>query len=220
MGMLILQATTCDVKAATVYESDGIIYDEGYIIVGESHISLTVDAYSKVVDENGTIPGLKDVTYHIAKDDSVSVADNGDDNTFIMSGNLFFVFEGNRYVDGETQYSKEYIYSNGRGKYGIAVSKIHEIMKNNPNIKHWNIISFQGAVSCLEGKYVGNYYAISYQNWIKTEFPDANIYILSHSIMTKYYKTNRQKAKEFDEVLATRFQDRYIDCTDFFASRM
>lgn len=89
MGMLILQATTCDVKAATVYESDGIIYDEGYIIVGESHISLTVDAYSKVVDENGTIPGLKDVTFHIAKDDSVSVADNGDDNTFIMSGNLF-----------------------------------------------------------------------------------------------------------------------------------
>lgn len=217
--LFLFQSMTCTVKAATVYVSDGKEYEEGYIIVGESHIVLTADAYSQVTDEQGNVPGLKGVTYFYDTDGSVSVTEEGYDNTFIMSGNLFFVFEGNRPIDGETQYSKEYIYSDGKGNRGIAVEKIHEIMEKNPNIKHWNIISFQGAVSCLEGKEAGLYYARSYENWINVEFPEANCFFVSHATMTKYYKRNKAVADEFDAVLASRFFGRYFDCTEFFTSR-
>lgn len=206
-------------EAETVYVCDEKEYEEGYIIIGESHIVLTADAYSQIVDENGKVPDLNDVYYSYYTDGSLSVTEEGYDNTFIMSGNMFFVFQGNRPIDGETQYSKEYIYSDGKGNKGIGVKKIHEIMEKNPNIKHWNIISFQGAVSSLEGVEGGEYYARSYENWINYEFPDADCFFLSHATMTKYYKKDKAAADAFDEVLKNRLWGRYFDCTEFFTSR-
>lgn len=206
-------------EAETVYVCDENEYEEGYIIIGESHIVLTADAYSQTVDESGKVLGLKDVYYSYYTDGSLSVTEEGYDNTFIMSGNMFFVFQGNRPIDGETQYSKEYIYSDGKGNKGIGVEKIHEIMEKNPNVKHWNVISFQGAVSSLEGTEGGEYYARSYENWINYEFPDADCFFLSHATMTKYYKKDKAAADAFDEVLKSRLWGRYFECTEFFTSR-
>lgn len=216
---LLFNLSCISVDAATVYKSDGVEYEEGYIIVGESHIVLTADAYRSHTDEDNAVIGLEDVYFNMDVDSSIETTEDGTPNTFIMTGNLFFVFQGNRPTDGSTQYSKEYIYSDGEGNCGIAVDKIHEIMEVNTNIEHWNIISFQGAVSALEGETAGVYYADSYDNWINYEFPEAECYFLSHSTMTKYYKKDRAAALAFDEVLKERLGDRYIDCTEFFNSR-
>lgn len=52
-----------------------------------------------------------------------------------MKGNLFFVFEGNNGgVDDVRQTSQQYIYSDGKGKQGRGVQKIHEIINTNPTI--------------------------------------------------------------------------------------
>ena len=52
-----------------------------------------------------------------------------------MKGNLFFVFEGNNGgVDDVRQTSQQYIYSDGKGKQGRGVKKIHEIINTNPTI--------------------------------------------------------------------------------------
>lgn len=206
-------------KAATVYESDGIEYEEGYIVIGESHIVLAAHAFSLAADENGHIPELNDVTYHYRTDKSVSETEDGSDNTFIMGGNLFFVFEGNRQIDGETQYHKNYIVSNGKDIKGLGVQKIHQVIEANPNIKHWNIISFQGALSAVEGISAGRFYARSYRNWMRYEFPEADCYFMSHSTMTKYYKGNQANAEAFDEVLSKRMGSRWIDCSKFFNDR-
>lgn len=207
------------VKAETIYESDGIPYEEGYIIIGESHIVLAAHAFAEVGGEKGIIPGLDNVVYHFRADDSLSKTEDGLPNTFTMRGNLFFVFEGNRQIDGETQYHNHYIYSNGKGIRGIGVEKIHQIMDSNPNIAHWNIISFHGAVSAVEGVTMGRYYARSYRNWISNEFPKADLFIMSHSTMTKYYKGRQTQAEAFDEMLKKRMGNRWIDCSEFFQSK-
>lgn len=206
-------------QAETLYESDGIEYDEGYIVIGESHIVLAAHAFAQIADENGNITGLKDIKYHFRSDKSLSETEQGMDNTFIMGGNLFFVFEGNRQTDGETQYHKHYIYSNGKDIRGIGVEKIHQIIDTNPNVQHWNIISFHGAVASVEGIAAGRAYARSYRNWMKYEFPEASFYFMSHSTMTKYYKGSQKNAEEFDTILSKRMGERWIDCSEFFNER-
>lgn len=207
-----------NVNAGTVYISNEIPYDEGYIIIGESHVVLACDAFSRETDENNHVKGLTGVDYCMKLDDSLYVDDNGLGNTFAMTGNLFFVFEGNKVAEGELQKSKEYIYSNGKGSRGKGVTKIQNVMKTNPNIKHWNIISYQGAVSALNGKEGAQYYIDSYNNWIKEEFPFASIYFVSHSTMTKFYKQNRS-SYQFDDAIKDAFPNQYFDMTQFYKDR-
>lgn len=206
-----------DIYAGTVYLSDGMEHEEGYIFIGESHMVLTAANYSKAVDENNKIRGLEDIYFNFHLDDSVYSYD-GIPNTFIMSGNLFFVFEGNAEYDAATQKSKDYIYSDGMGNHGIGVAKIHEIIDKNPNIKHWNIISYHGAVSALEWEETAPYYVDSYGNWIEYEFPQADCYFVSHSTMTKYYK-QKKTAYMFNEAIEDAFQDRFFDYTQFYKKR-
>lgn len=203
--------------AGTVYLSDGIEHEEGYIIIGESHMALTAAAYSKEIGQNNAVKGLDDVYYIFNWDDSVYSYD-GIANTFIMSGNLFFVFEGTEKCEGFKQISKEYIYSDGKGNYGVGVAKIHEIIDKNPNIKHWNIISYHGAVSALEWEKNAPYYVQSYNNWIEYEFPEADCFFVSHSTMTKYYKQSKT-AYMFNESLKTAFKDNFFDYTEFYKKR-
>ena len=207
-----------DINAGTVYLSDGIEHAEGYIFIGESHMVLSANAYSRSIDQNNKVIGLEDVYYHYLWDSSVYSYD-GHANTFIMSGNLFFVFEGNAEYDAVTQKSKEYIYSDGKGNHGVAVAKIHEIINNNPNIKHWNIISYHGAVSALEWETTAPYYIQSYNNWIEYEFPEADCFFVSHSTMTKFYK-QKKTAYMFNEAIEGAFQDCFFDYTDFYEKRM
>lgn len=206
------------VQAKTIYLSDETAHEEGYIIIGESHIVLTSDAYERVANENHQIAGLNDVFYQWTRDGSLAVDEEGGGNTFTMKGNLFFVFEGNASNDADLQTSREYIYSDGKGNRGAGVSKIHEIINSNPNISHWNIISYHGAVSALEGSEAGKYYVDSYKNWIGYEFPTSSVYFVSHSTMTKFYKQNR-KAYLFDEEIKNAFPSQYFDMTAFYKSR-
>lgn len=208
----------CNTYALTVYVSDETFHQEGYIIIGESHIVLTSDAFERVADENHQIPALDDVWYQWTRDGSLAVDADGGGNTFTMKGNLFFVFEGNASEDADLQTNKEYIYSDGKGNRGAGVSKIHDIIDSNPNIAHWNIISYHGAVSALEGSEAGKYYVESYKNWITYEFPDSSVYFVSHSTMTKFYKQNR-KAYLFDEEIKKAFPSQYFDMTAFYNSR-
>lgn len=205
-------------QAKTVYISDETAHKEGYIIIGESHIVLTSDAYERAADENHQITGLNDVFYQWTRDGSLAVDDEGGGNTFTMKGNLFFVFEGNASADADLQTSKEYIYSDGKGNRGAGVTKIHEIIESNPNISHWNIISYHGAVSALQGSEAGKYYVESYKNWINYEFPTSSVFFVSHSTMTKFYKQNR-KAYLFDEEIKKAFPSQYFDMTSFYNSR-
>lgn len=206
------------VHAGTVYFSDLVDHEEGYIIIGESHIVLTSDAYSRAVDENYMVKGLNDVHYQFMIDGSRYLDDNGNNNTFNMQGNLFFVFEGNASKDAETQKSNNYIFSDGHGNYGVGVRKIHEIIDSNPNIKHWNIISYHGAVAALGGAEAAGYYIDSYKNWMSYEFPTASIYFVSHSTMTKFYKQNRSSYL-FDEEIKKAFPSQYFDMTQFYKIR-
>lgn len=218
-GMLLMAVMLCpaiSARAATVYVSDGMQYDEGYIFIGESHMQIA--AFGMQQDVSGKIPGLDGVRYSIYADSSVVSNDLGDPGTFTMSGNLFFVFEGTgRTEEAQRQTSKEYIYSDGAGKQGGAVQKIHTIMDTNPNIAHWNIISFHGSVSAMEGtQEIADYYVASYRNWIDYEFPDADIYFLPQSTMTKNFKLGRGDKELLNRSLAAAFPEYYMDIMPFF----
>lgn len=211
------------VNAMTVYESDGSYYDEGYIFIGESHSVIAAHAVGVKAAEADNVFWWGDgdgLSYEYRWDSSRAVTPDGSPNTFTMKGNLFFVFEGNADgTDNTVQCSKQYIYSDGMGKRGTGVQKIHEIINGNPNIAHWNIISFHGAVSAAQGtREIANYYVKSYRNWMTYEFPQADCYFLSVATMTKYYKSTSDK-KVFNNTLAAAFPDRFFDYTDFYAAR-
>lgn len=201
-------------NAMTVYESDGIYHKEGYIFVGESH--SVGSAYAAAANAEAL---REDISYMYRLDSSKEITERGKDNTFTMKGNLFFVFEGNSNANGSLQTSCGYIYSDGAGKRGRAVEKLHEIIGKNPNISHWNIISMQGAAAAGEGtKEVAQYYVNSYQNWIEYEFPQADCYFLSIATMTKYYDAVPDK-DIFNNTLAAAFPDNFFDYTDFYTAR-
>lgn len=222
-SMLLATVIFCpalSVRAATVYVSDGRSYDEGYIFIGESH--MHVASFAMQEDALGNIPGLDGVRYTILADSSIVSNAHGGPGTFTMSGNLFFVYEGtDRTEELQKQISKEYIYSDGAGKQGGAVQKIHTIMDTNPNIAHWNIISFHGANSALKGtQQIADYYVASYRNWINYEFPDADVYLLPQSTMTKNFKLFCKGDKDaLNRALAANFPDHYIDLMPFFWER-
>lgn len=207
-------------EAMTIYESDGCSHAEGYIFIGECHSHLASLAMAEKVQEDGTVPGLWDVAYFFRQDWSLSEGDNGEANTMYMKGNLFFVYESVwRLDESKIQTSKEYIYSDGMGNRGRGVERIHEVIDKNPNISHWNIIAYQGAVAVAQnGPEVGGYYADSYRNWIQYEFPEADIYFLSMSTMTKNYRGLRNK-DAINNALSKAFPDKYLDYTDFFSER-
>lgn len=210
-------------KAVTLYESDGIYHEEGFIFIGESHSGVASHAVGMKADETENVLHMGenlDVYYEFQWDSSHGVTNTGLPNTFTMKGNLFFIFEGiNPGVDDRLQTSQQYIYSDGNGKMGRGVEKIHEIIDANPNIAHWNIISIHGAVSAAKGsKEVADYYVDSYRNWIEHEFPEADCYFLSVATMTKYYKGTRDK-KVFNNTLKSAFPERFWDYTDFYSER-
>lgn len=210
-------------NAMTVYESDGNYHDEGYIFIGESHSVIAAHAVGvKAAETENTFwyGGTEGLSFEYRWDSSLARTPDGSPNTFAMKGNLFFVFEGNAAgTDNTLQCSKQYIYSDGMGKRGTGVQKIHDIINGNPNIAHWNIISFHGAVSAAQGtREIANYYVNSYRNWMTYEFPEADCYFLSVATMTKYYKATSDK-KVFNNMLAAAFPDRFFDYTDFYAAR-
>lgn len=224
--MMVFLATgqaVLPVSAVTVYESDGVYHEEGYIVIGESHSVLAAHAMGIKANEVGNVFHVgenADILYVHQWDGSRGVTKSGSDNTFTMRGNLFFVFEGNNAgVDDVIQTSKEYIYSDGNGKRGRGVEKIHEIIDCNPNIAHWNTISIHGGVAASKGsKEIANYYVDSYRNWMTYEFPDADCYFLSVATMTRYYRPTRDK-KVFNDTLQSAFPDAFLDYTDFYAAR-
>ncbi len=196
------------VNAITVYESDGVFHEEGYIFIGESHCALA----------SGAIPE-RDIGNDISYSWIWDASRGSEENVFTMKGNLFFVFEGNGQNDGAVQTSADYIYSDGKGSQGRGVQKIHEIINTNPNIAHWNIISMHGAVSASKGtKAISDYYVNSYRNWMTYEFPEADCWFLSVATMTKYYRGTKDK-KIFNNTIAAAFPDRFLDYTEFYASR-
>lgn len=102
---------------------------------------------------------------------------------------------------------------------GRGVQKIHDIINTNPNVAHWNIISMHGAVSASKGtKAISDYYVNSYRNWITYEFPEADCWFLSVATMTKYYRGTKDK-KIFNNTIAAAFPDKFLDYTEFYASR-
>ncbi len=214
MALLLAVLPCMDAKAVTYYESDGASYEEGYIFVGESHMGIASTHILDETDHSGSIPGLDDVTYNLDWDGSLY-------GNYTMKGNLFFVFGG---IDGRSeaavQTSREYIYSDGKGKRGIAVLKIHEIIDKNPNIAHWNIISYHGSVQArdMEGRATPDYYVASYKNWMEYEFSQADIYFLSLSTMTKYYRAAKNPDL-FNQVIREAFPDTFLDYTEFYSQR-
>ena len=196
------------VNAITLYESDGVFHEEGYIFIGESHSALASGAVSN-----------KDIGNDISYTWIWDASRGREENIFTMKGNLFFVFEGNGQNDGAVQTNSNYIYSDGKGGQGRGVQKIHEIINTNPNIAHWNIISMHGAVSAAKGtKAISDYYVNSYRNWMSYEFPEADFWFLSIATNTKYYRGTKDK-KVFNATIATAFPDNFLDYTDFYVSR-
>lgn len=223
MALLLAVLPCVNAKATTDYESDGISYEEGYIFVGESHINIAcTHVYDDAVDADGNLPGVENVHYELEW--TYDIGDKpGSPNRYIMKGNLFFVFGGLEPDDGSEvtlQTSKEYIYSDGKGQHGVAVTKIHEIMENNPNIAHWNIISWHGSVPAARttDRSIPDYYVASYRNWIAYEFPEADIYFLSISTMTKFYRPARNP-ELLNQVLKESFPDNFLDYTEFYNQR-
>lgn len=213
---------TLSAGAATVYESDNIPHEEGYIFVGESHavkISVVFGLKTALTENMLEWSGAEDIFYEFHWDDSKEALPDGGANTFIMKGNLFFVFEGlTKNKDGKTQSSPAYVYSDGEGERGRAVEKIHEIMDTNPNIIHWNIISLCGAISAGKGEEEALSYASSYRNWIDYEFPDADCYFLSVATMVKGYR-NVEDKDIFNDTLAEALPEQFLDYTNFYAER-
>lgn len=208
MVAVVILEPSMTVNAITVYESDGISHEEGYIFIGESHCALASGAVSKRDTGN-------DISYSWIWDASRG----SEENVFTMKGNLFFVFEGNGQNDGAVQTSADYIYSDGKGSQGRGVQKIHGIIDTNPNIAHRNVISMHGAVSASKGtKAISDYYVDSYRNWMTYEFPEADCWFLSVATMTKYYRGTKDK-NIFNNTIAAAFPDRFLDYTQFYASR-
>lgn len=221
--LMVFVEAVMPVNAMTVFESDGIYHDEGYIFIGESHSCLASRAVSDEAFAVGNVfhwGENNDVSYRQIWDAGRAVTQKGEPNTFAMKGNLFFIFEGiDEGIDDKIQVSREYIYSDGMGKQGRAVEKIHEIINTNPNIAHWNIISMHGAVSASQGtKEIADYYVRSYRNWIDYEFPEADCYFLSIATMTKFYRPIKDK-KIFNNTIAAAFPDNFLDYTDFYTPR-
>ena len=186
--MLLWQSAGMDVQALTFYESDGQYHAEGYIFVGESHIANMSTTIAEKQDGAGNVPGAEHIQYEMKWDSSRGVTEKGYANTFVMKGNLFFVFEGISGNDAAVHTGINYLHSDGKGGYGRAVERIHEIIDGNPNIAHWNIISFTGGVVAKNGVSGALTHAEDYRNWIDYEFPYADVYIVSQSTMTKYYR--------------------------------
>lgn len=217
---VLLIVPVCPVKAVTLYESDGGTYDEGYIFLGESHVFIMAKAMASFTDHDGDVIGMEGVRYHYRADSSVSESSYGTPNTFTMSGNLFFVYEGwGIDEENKTQISKSYIYSDGKGKMGRGVEKIHEIMDKNPNIGHWNIIAWHGASAIRFGdSSLGSYYVKSYENWIRYEFADADCYFLFMPTITKCYRGVKSR-NDINDALAAAFTEQYLDYSTFFYDR-
>ncbi len=189
------------------YESDHEYHEEGYIFIGESHIGIAMAYFGSIADEAGNVPDVDGVKFFYT--------DNGLDN-YVMKGNLFFVCEG---TDKRTQSAKEYIYSDGNGRRGKAVERVHAVIEANPNIAHWNIILYQGTAQAkLGSQSIADYYVASYQNWIDYEFPEADIYFLSISTMTKYFKACRNP-ELLNDALRCAFPDTFLDYTEFYNER-
>ena len=92
--LTVLFGSGTTASALTIYKSDGVYHEEGYIFVGESHSVIASHAVGfetvgngGVWDYGGTIP----VIYGYIWDGSRSVTQDGSPNTFTMMGNLFFV---------------------------------------------------------------------------------------------------------------------------------
>ena len=213
--VLVFEVSAIGVSAKTVYLSDNTFHEEGYIFVGESHAILASAEVNRVINEE-KIKLVDDLNFHLLLDESLEVNEMKEPNTFTMQGNLFFVFEGNSDMDFQKQIKREYIYSDGKGNCGDAVKKIHEIIELNTNIEHWNIITWHGANACRGGKVNADYYVASYRNWMDYEFPEADIYILSQSTMTKAYRGCRKQADIFNATLKKAFPNNYLDYTDYF----
>ncbi|MFG6367608.1 MAG: hypothetical protein K1W16_04160 [Lachnospiraceae bacterium] len=207
-------------NAVCFYESDGIYHREGYIFVGESHVYLSAAVMNSVTDLEGYIEELNDVRYFYKNDKSISQDQYGNPNTMYMKGNLFFVYEGlNIPEERSTQLDRSYIYSDGKGARGRAVQKIHDIMNGNPNIEHWNIISFQGALEAkTRSSKSSSYYVKSYRNWIDYEFPDADCYFISIPTLTGWYD-HVKDANAINNALAQAFPEQYLDYTAFLRER-
>lgn len=207
-------------NAICFYESDGIYHAEGYIFVGESHVYLSAALMNNITNLEGYVEGLNDVRYFYRNDKSVSQDQYGNPNTMYMKGNLFFVYEGlNIPEERHTQLDKSYIYSDGKGNRGRAVEKVHDIINGNPNIEHWNIISFQGALEArTRSSESSSYYVKSYRNWIDYEFPDADCYFLSIPTMTGWYDQVKD-ANAINNALEQAFPEQYLDYTTFLKER-
>lgn len=217
-ALLFFQSAAIDVQAATFYESDGQYHEEGYIFVGESHIANMATAVTEKMDAAGTIPGAEHIAYTLQWDASKAVTEKGDPNTFLMKGNLFFVWEGIAGSDATIQTNVRYIHSDGKGGRGRAVERVHEIINGNPNIAHWTIITFTGGVVAKSGAQGGRTHAQDYRNWIAYEFPNADIYVISQTTMTKYYR-GMKDPEAYNRALAAELSEQFLDYTDFFKAR-
>lgn len=201
--------------------SDGMIHEEGYIVIGSSHAVLAGYGMADVTDENHKVIGLDDVYYSKTPITEVAWSGNGKymECDYEMSGNLFFVCEG-LFIDADNhQATKEYIYSDGKGNCGEGVQAVHKVIEANPNIKHWNIISYQGCAQAAMGsQQIADYYVESYKNWISYEFPEADCYFLSHPLISKMYRGKRN-LDLLDRTLAQAFPEQYMDYTEYYKER-
>lgn len=208
-------------NAAAQCVSDGMMHEEGYIVIGSSHAVLAGYDMVDVTDENHKVIGLEDVYYSKVPITEVAFTGNGKymEKDYEMSGNLFFVCEGLHIDKDNHQATKEYIYSDGKGNCGEGVQAIHKVIDANPNIKHWNIISYQGSAQAALGRQdIADYYVQSYKNWISYEFPEADCYFLSHPLISKMYRGKRN-LDLFDRTLAQAFPDQFMDYTEYYKER-
>lgn len=206
--------------ATAQFASDGMIHEEGYIVIGSSHAVLVGYDMVDFTDEYHRVIGLDDVYYSkIPLTEAAMTGIGAMECDFEMSGNLFFVCEG-LWVDANNhQTTKEYIYSDGKGNCGEGVQAVHKVIEANPNIKHWNIISYQGcAQAALGSQQIADYYVESYKNWISYEFPEADCYFLSHPLVSKMYRGKRN-LDLFDRTLAQAFPEQFMDYTDYYKER-
>lgn len=220
MFCMLVCLPVLNTNAVSFYESDGIYHSQGYIFVGESHVYLSAALMNNKKDSEGYVKELNDVRYFYRNDKSVSQDQYGNPNTMYMKGNLFFVYEGlNIPEERLTQLDRSYIYSDGKGNRGRATEKVHEIMNCNPNIAHWNIILFQGALEArTRSSQSSSYYVKSYRNWIDYEFPDADCYFLSIPTMTGWYDRIKD-ANAINNALQQAFPEQYLDYTAFLKER-